>query len=158
MSRSVFGHWSEFDAAVDRVLGLAQESLLVFDSNLAALKLNQPDRIQAIERLLASQPKKKSIFVVQDTSRLIQDQPRLMKLLDAFQHNLSVVECAESMRELTDSMLIADAKHAVVRFHREQARCKLLENEPAEVQPYLRRFNEILAEGGHPFSVRATGL
>jgi hypothetical protein len=158
MSRSVFSHWSEFDAAVDRVLGLAQQSLLVFDFDLAAMKLNQPGRIQAIERLLVSQPKNKSIFVVQDASRLVQDQPRLMRLLDAFQHNLSVVECADSMRELTDSMLIADAEHAVVRFHRQQARCKLLENEPAEVQPYVRRFNEILAEGGHAVSARATGL
>lgn len=158
MSRSVFSHWSEFDLAVDRVLGLSRQSLLIFDSDLATLRLNQPDRIQKIEHLLVSQPKKKSIFVVQNASRLIQDQPRLMKLLDVFQHNLSVVECAGSMRELTDSMLIADAEHAVVRFHRQQPRCKLLENEPAEVQPYLRRFNEILAEGGHPVSARATGL
>jgi hypothetical protein len=158
MTRTVFNHWSEHDDAVERVLGLAQHNLLVFDFDLSALKLNQPSRVQLIENLLAKNPKEKSVFVVQDASRLVSAQPRLVTLLHTFQHNFSVIECVESLRELPDSMLIADREHAVVRFSRQLPRCKLLENVAPEVQPYVRRMEQILAEGGHAVSTRATGL
>lgn len=158
MTRTLYAHWSEFGSAVDHILSIARERLLVFDFDLSAMKFNTPDHHRAIQSLLTNNPQNKSVFIVQDASRLTLEQPRVISLLDRFQHNLGILECPESLRELPDSMIIADDKHALIRFHRQQPRCKLLEDESEEVFPYRRRFDEILAEGGTWVSARACGL
>ena len=55
-------------------------------------------------------------------------------------------------------MILVDDVHALIRFDRDQPRCKLLVDESDEIMPYRRRFDEIWAEGGIPVSATTLGL
>ena len=71
---------------------------------------------------------------------------------------MRVVACAPSVAPLKDSLLIADARHALVRFHEDHARCKLLVDAAPDCAPYVRRFDEIVAEGGDEVGATTLGL
>ena len=89
---------------------------------------------------------------------LLARQPRLIRLLESHGHHFSLTEADEKLRSLTDAFLVADQAHALIRFHRDQPRSKLLEGEAEEVKSYERRFVAILEEGGSALSPRVAGL
>lgn len=147
----------ELDAAVDRLLALAGESIDIFDFDLAALSLDRTARIAELQRVLGERAHRLRI-VVQDGSRLTARAPRLMRLFETHAHHFSLLQAPDSLAELRDTMMIADGRHALVRFHRDQPRGKLIEDDANEVHPYAMRFSDIINEGGHPLSPRVAGL
>lgn len=157
MSSNLLTSYGEYDAAIDLILSRAERQLDIFDHDLSLLKLERPARQAALERLLAA-PNHQLRIVVQDGQTVLARQPRLVQLLSTHGHHLSLIEADEKLQNLTDSFLIADHAHALVRFHRDQPRSKLLECEAEEVKPYERRFLAILEEGGTALSPRVAGL
>ncbi len=55
-------------------------------------------------------------------------------------------------------MLIADDCHALIRFHKDQVRSKVVIDSAADCQSYLFRFREIQNEGGTVISATTLGL
>ena len=80
------------------------------------------------------------------------------RLLALHSHNSAAQQTPEQLGHLRDSMILVDDAHALIRFDRDQPRCKLLIDEPEEVMPYRRRFEEIWAEGGIPVATTTLGL
>ena len=157
MSRTLLTSYGEYDAAVDLILSRAERQLEIFDHDLALLKINRPARHSALQRLLSS-PHHQLTIVVQNSQTVLAQQPLLIRLLETHGHHFRLIEADPKLQELTDSIVIADHAHALLRFHRDQPRGKLLENEEEEVKPYERRFKSILEEGGTPISPRVAGL
>lgn len=157
MSRTLLTSYGEYDAAVDLILSRAERQLDIFDYDLSLLKLDQPSRNAALSRLLSMQNHAIRIVVI-DAPSVVTHHPRLLGLVERHGRRLQLIEADPKLRELTDSMVIADDAHALIRFHRLQARSKMLEDECDEVRPYQRRFAEILDEGGTPISPRVAGL
>ena len=147
----------ELDAAVDHLLELASSTIDIFDRDLVALALDRPARITALQRVLGERAHQVRI-VVQVGARVQTGFPRLMRLLETHSHHFSLIQAADSVLELADTMLIADSKHALVRFHRDQPRGRLIEDDAGEVHGYATRFADILTEGGYPLSARVSGL
>ena len=157
MSRNLLTSYSEYDAAIERILSLAERQIDIFDPDLSLLKLNLASRHEALTRLLSA-PNHILRIVVLNSKPVMSQQPRLLKLLETHGHHFTLTEAGESLQHLTDAMILADGSHALIRFHREQPRGKLLENEADEVKPYERRFLSILEEGGNPITPRIAGL
>lgn len=157
MSSTLLTSYGEYAAAIDRLLALAERRLDIFDHDLSSLKLDQPDRHAALTRLLAS-PSHRLRIVVQDGQAALARHPRLSRLLETHGHQFSLIEADPKLQHLSDSMLLADGSHALLRFHQDQPRGKLLEDEADEVKPYERKFQSILDEGGTPLSSRVAGL
>ena len=67
-------------------------------------------------------------------------------------------ECSPQLASLSDSMLIVDGQHALIRFHQDNVRSKRLDDDSNECQPYSQRFAEILREGGEQISATTLGL
>lgn len=147
----------ELDAAIDTLLKTADAALDVFDHDLSWLSLERPQRIAELERILRERSHRVRI-IVQDGSRLSARSPRLMRLFETHAHHFELVQAPDRLGELRDSMLIADNRNALVRFHRDQPRGKLIEDDPDEVRGYAMRFAEVVDEGGHPLSPRVAGL
>lgn len=147
----------DIDAAIDRLLARAQASLDVFDHDLSALGLDRPPRQVELRRLLDERAHRLRI-VVQDGSRLPTGNPRLLALHEAHAHHFQLLQAADTLTELRDGLLIADGRHALVRFHRDQARARLIEDDENETRPYALRFADILAEGCTPLGGRVAGL
>jgi hypothetical protein len=143
---------------VQEILELATHPLRIFDENLSALKLERPERIATLRQFLSASPKHLLQIAVQDAGHIRVNSPRLMELLTAYSHNLQIIECPPHLANLSDSLIFADGKHGVIRFHKEQARAKVILDDIEECTPYLHRHDQILEEGGSPVSGRSLGL
>lgn len=150
--------WGEYESAVQEILALATHTLRIFDENLSTLKLDRPGRIATLREFLNANPKHSLQIAVQDAERLRLNSPRLMALLVTYSHNLQIIECPPHLTTLSDSLILADGKHGVLRFHKAQARGKVIIDDIEECAPYLHRYEQILAEGGTPVIGRALGL
>ena len=133
-------------------------SLDIFDCDLTRLGLEQPERIALLRERLLANPSCTIRIVLKDAEPFRSRSPRLFGLFALFSQQMSVTCCAESMKSLPDALLIVDNQHALIRFHVDHARGKVLIDEPAACLPYVHRFAEIVAEGGEPIASSTLGL
>jgi hypothetical protein len=158
MSSELITTWSEHDGSLQRILSLVTTTLFVFDEDLSKLKLERLEHADALHRFLLSDKRNRLQIVVKNSEPLRRHCPRLMKLLAVYGQNMSVVECPQHLLSLSDSLLIADEKHALIRFHKDSARSKLILDSAGECKPYANRFEDILKEGGQPVCTSTLGL
>lgn len=158
MSSSLFTQWSEHTAALAQVLTQFTRSLDIFDCDLVRLGLEQPDRVELLRERLLANPNCAIRIVLKDPEPFRSRSPRLFGLFALFSQQMSVTCCAESVKSLPDALLIVDNQHALIRFHVDHARGKVLIDEPAACLPYVHRFAEIVAEGGEPIASSTLGL
>jgi hypothetical protein len=159
MTSRLITTWTEYDNAVQEVLELSTSTLQIFDEDLSSLKLERPQRIAPLRAVLtAHEYHKRLAIVVQKPDFVRQYSPQLMDLLKVHAPTLTITQSPPHLDTLKDSLLIADGKHALVCFHREQPRARLIIDDVHECTPYVRRFEEILAAGGDPVSAMTLGL
>ena len=75
-----------FQAAVDRLMEQPGRELRLFDPDGAALRLNDPQRIELLERFLIASRTRRLYLVVHSTDHLTRQCPRLLALLRRFSH------------------------------------------------------------------------
>lgn len=158
MARELFNSWGEYQAAIDRVLALAEREIRIYDQDMIGLKLDSPSRLERLTRLLQSNRPDTLQVAVRDSEGLKRDCPRLMQLLTTYTHGMTVQQTPEHLAHLRDAMILIDGRHGLIRFDRDHPRSKLLIDENEELLPYLRRFEEIKSEGGTPLSITTLGL
>lgn len=158
MTYKLITAWSDYDSAVHEVLSAATQSISVFDENLTTLKLEKSERLALLRSFLSANLDSSLSIVVRDAQPVRHNAPRLMALLADFSHKVTIVETPSHLATLRDSLVIADGSHAVIRFDEEQPRAKILRNDREACAPYVRRFNEIVSEGGDAISAMTLGL
>jgi len=158
MSRELFTSWSDYQIAIDRVLALARKRICIYDEDLVQLNFENPTRIAILKMALSAERHDCLRVALRNAAPLQQHQPLFRDLLKTFSHNSAVHETPEQLSHLRDAMILVDDAHALIRFDRDQPRCKLLIDESDEVMPYRRRFEEIWTEGGTPVSSTTLGL
>ena len=158
MSRELFTTWTEYQSAIDRLLALATKRIWIYDEDLGMLHLEAPARSEMLKPALAVTHHDCLRIALRNTAPLQQRQPLLQRLLATHSHNSAVQQTPEQLSHLRDSMVLVDDAHALIRFDRDQPRSKLLLDEPEEVMPYRRRFEELWAEGGTPVGATTLGL
>lgn len=158
MTTQLITNWSEHVYFLPRILMQAARTLHIFDQDLSQLKLDRADQAESLRRFLTADRNNRLAIVVKDAEPVRRDNPRLMKLLSTFPQSLTIVECPRHLASLKDSLLIADDKHALIRFHLEQARAKVIIDSAEECRPYVLRFKEITNEGGEQVFATPLGL
>ncbi|MGB8241605.1 MAG: hypothetical protein WCE66_11275 [Azonexus sp.] len=158
MSRELFTSWADYQSAIDHLLSLAAKRIWIYDEDLGMLHLETAERIEMLKRPLASTRQDCLRIALRNTAPLQQRQPLVQRLLAMHSHNSAAQQTPEQLNHLRDSMILVDDVHALIRFDRDQARSKLLIDEPEEVMPYRRRFEEIWAEGGITVATTTLGL
>src|SRR3954470_15400901 len=98
-----------FQAAVDRLLEQPGRELRVFDPDLAALRVNDPARIERLERFLLAGRSRGPFCVVHNTDHVTRQCPRMMNLIARFAHAIQVNRTHEEIRELQDSFMVLDS-------------------------------------------------
>jgi len=137
---------AELDAALLQLLPLAQQSIRIFDGDLSSFPLENPERIALLQEFLR-RPNACLTLVLQHPIPSQTGCPRLVQLARQHSHALTWLQAPESLANLQDAMLLVDAEHALVRFHRDQPRGKCIEADTRACHPYGKRFEAILAEG-----------
>lgn len=143
VERALTSHQGIEDA-VDSILMLARNHLEIFDQRLGIL-WNGPARIAALRTFCRASPRNELHIALHDSSRLRQDCPRLVTLIQTFGHVISVRETRPEARQARDPMVIADHRHFVHRFHADASRATFSTDNPEGTQPLLERFREIWA-------------
>ena len=113
MGDALMTTWSDYASAVQRVLSLAERELKVFDADLVRLQLERPENAALLQSFLAADRANRLRIVVRDAAPLRNASPRLWRLQTLYPASMTVMTCADSLAGLSDSLLIADARHAV---------------------------------------------
>jgi len=149
---------ADFQAAIDRLLGLEGRELRVFDPDLSALNFNSPGRVEKLRSFLAGSRTRRIQMVVHDPGHVTRFCPRLMNLLALYSHAVQINRTGEEIRELQDSFMVLDKNHyvrrPVARFFRGAAGI----NDETEALVMRSRFQEIWNASEPAVSSTTTGL
>jgi uncharacterized protein (DUF2384 family) len=144
--------------AIDTLLGLGTQRILVFDRDLADTGWNSAQRADNIKAFLRRSRHAQLRVIVHDTRFLEQACPRLLALARVYGHAMSVWRTGADARGASDALLIVDERHALHRYHADQPRATLLTWMPQAVRPLVDRFEEIWATGEPAISGTTLGL
>jgi len=159
MSSKLMTTWSEYDSAVQEILDLSPTRLDIFDEDLSSLRLEGADRIAALRSVLTAASHSRQLrIVVRRRDFVCPCRPHLMNLLTLYAPLISIIHSPPHLDKLGDCLMIADDRHALVRFHRDHARARLIIDDSGECAPYVQRFADVVAEGGDPLSSTTLGL
>ena len=147
-----------FQAAVDRLLEQPGRELRLFDPDGAALRLNDPQRIERLDRFLLASRTRRLYLVVHSTDHLTRQCPRLMMLLKRFSHAMQINQTHEEIREVQDAFLLLDAVHYVRRPMATLFRGAIGLGDENEGQALRGRFGEIWAASYPAVSSTTVGL
>lgn len=147
-----------FQAAFDRLLEQPGRELRVFDPDGAALRLNDPARIERIERFLLASRTRRLYLVVHNTDHITRQCPRLMTLLKRFSHVMQINRTYEEIREVQDAFLLLDSVHYVRRPVAALFRGAMGLGDETEGQALRGRFGEIWAASYPAVSSTTIGL
>jgi len=147
-----------FQAAVERLLGQPGRELRIFDPDGAALRLNDPARIAALERFLAASRTRRLYMVVHETDHLTRHCPRMLGLLARYAHAMQINRTHEHIREIQDSFLVLDSQHYVRRPVASFFRGAIGLGDEAEALAMRQRFMEIWEASFPGLSATTAGL
>jgi hypothetical protein len=147
-----------FQAAVDRLLEQPGRELRLFDPDGAALRLNDPQRIERLEHFLIVSRTRRLYLVVHSTDHLTRQCPRLLTLLRRFSHAMQINQTHEEIREVQDAFLLLDAVHYVRRPVASLFRGAMGLGDENEGQALRGRFAEIWAASYPAVSSTTVGL
>lgn len=148
----------EFRTALDTVLPLASRELLIFDRDLASLKIDDAIRIELITGVLTQNPNCRIRIVVHNPLPAQQSAPRFMKFLVRFSHAIACRQSPENLLHLADSHIIADDACGLRRFQSGQPRSALILNDANYLRPWCQRFEELWEVSSQCLSADTTGL
>lgn len=134
---------AEYRQACDTILALAEHEILIFDRDLTALRLEEKARIEALANFLRKDSLRRIRVVLHDPGPMERNSPRLMQLFGRFSHCVDVRQSPDNLRHLADTHVLADETCGVRRFHADQPRSALIVDDPAYIQPWQQRFEEL---------------
>ena len=147
-----------FQACVERLLEQPGRELRVFDPDGAALRLNDPGRIERLERFLIGSRTRRLYLVVHATDHLTRHCPRLMTLLRRFSHAMQIHRTQDEIREVQDAFLVLDVVNYVRRPVAALFRGSMGLGDENEGQALRGRFGEIWAASYPAVSSTTIGL
>ena len=147
-----------FQTTVERLLEQPGRELRVFDPDGVGLRLNDPQRIERLERFLIASRTRRLYLVVHNTDHLTRQCPRLMMLLRRFSHAMQINRTHEEIREVQDAFLLLDAVHYVRRPMATLFRGAMGLGDENEGQALRGRFGEIWAASYPAVSSTTVGL
>jgi hypothetical protein len=158
MARELITSWGDYQAAIDRLLVMPCQKILIYDENMSQIRLDSSPRLAEIKRFLAASRNNSLKIALRDAEPLQRQHPLLINLLTLQSHQVAAQQTPAQIAHLRDSMLLIDDRHGLIRFEQNLPRAKLLIDEPDELRSYVTRFTEIWSEGGEPAGQTTLGL
>lgn len=149
---------ADYIAALDTLCGLAHRTLYVFEKNFEDIGFNSQARHDALRHFLLASPTNRLHLLAHDAHPIILHCPRLVLLLRQFGHNMHIYQTPRHLQHLTEPFAVADESHYVRRFHFDDTRGILAQNDPDEARVLKSRFTEMWASSHPAISGSTTGL
>ncbi len=148
----------EYIAALDTLCGLAQRNLYIFEKNFDGIGFNSEARYDTLRRFLLANPANRLHLLAHDTRPIVQHCPRLILLLRQFSHGMQIYQTPPHLLHLSEPFAVADELHCVRRFHFDDPRGILAQNDVEGARVLNSRFTEMWASSRPSVSASTTGL
>lgn len=149
---------ADYISALDTLCGLAQHELYVFEKDFEDIGFNSEARYNTLRTFLLASPSHRLHLLAHDTRPLTQRCPRLMMLLRQFGHNMHIYQTPKHLLNLTDPFAVADERNYVRRFHFDDPRGILAQNDPTGARVLKSRFEEMWTASQPAVSPTTLGL
>ena len=149
---------ADYIAALDTLCGLAQRSLYIFEKNFEDIGFNSEARHDTLRRFLLAGPTHRLHLLAHDARPIMQHCPRLILLLRQFSHSMHIYQTPKHLLHLTEPFAVADESHYVRRFHFDDPRGILAQNDAEGARVLKSRFTEMWASSHSALSATTTGL
>jgi hypothetical protein len=134
---------SEYEQAIDEVIGHAERTLHIFDTDLASGGYGTARRAETLRTFLMKSRANRLVIVLHETEHLTGRCPRLMNLLKLHSHAIAILQTHEHGRIAGDPIVIADEVHYVHRFHADGARALQALDDHAGARQLEERFGQL---------------
>jgi hypothetical protein len=134
---------ADYIAALDTVCASAQNTLNVFEKDFDGLGFNSEARFDVLRRFLLANSMNRLNLLAHDPQPLIRFCPRMMTLLTQFGHSMFIYQTPKSLQHITEPFAVADNAHYVRRYHFDDTRGLLAQNDPEEARRLNLRFQEM---------------
>ena len=158
LQHTVLNGTADYIAALDTLCGLAQHNLCVFEKNFEDIGFNSEARYNTLRHFLLASPSNRLHLLAHDAHPIMQHCPRLILLLRQFSHNIHIYQTPRHLLHLTEPFAVADEAHFVRRFHFDDPRGILAQNDVQGARVLKSRFTEMWASSGPSVSATTTGL
>lgn len=146
---------ADYVAALDTICGLARHSLFIFEKNFINIGFNSEARFEVLRSFLLANPNNRLQLLAHDTRPMSQYCPRLMTLLRQFSQNMFIHQIPKNLQHLTEPFAVADDSHYVRRFHFDDTRGILAQNDSEGGHLLKSRFIEMW-EASQPSAATST--
>lgn len=130
-------------AALHTVCSLAQRTLNIFDNDYAESGFASEARYDVLRHFLLRSPHHRLQFLAHDPQHLMRYCPRIMILLREFSHSMAIHQTPAHLHGVTEPFAVADEKHYVRRYHFDDTRGLLAQNDPEGARILNERFQEM---------------
>jgi hypothetical protein len=141
--RTLLSTRREYREGFDRIIGLAQRELRIFDADFSDLEMNSPQRSEMLRDFLLRSRNSRLYIAVHDTGYIRNSCPRLLQLLRQFSDRMFIHQTEGEAARAQDCFALADRLHVVRRPVRSQPRGTLRLEDGEECQGMHMRFSEI---------------
>ncbi len=149
---------ADYIEALNTLCGLATRSLCVFEQDFDGIGFNSEKRYGILRSFLIASPYNRLYLLAHDTRYLAHDCPRMGMLLRQFSHNMQIYRTPKHMLNISEPFAVADEAHYVRRFHFEDTRGVLAQNDAQGARPLHSQFSEMWAASRPGLSATTTGL
>lgn len=146
---------ADYIEALDTLCKLPQHSLCIFEKDFDNIGFNSEARFASLRHFLLASPNNRLQLLAHNTRPLSQFCPRMMILLKQFGHSMSIYETPKHLQHLSEPFAVADDAHYVRRFHFDDTRGILAQNDVEGGRLLKSKFAEMWA-ASHPSSLTTT--
>jgi hypothetical protein len=148
----------DYVAALDTLCSLAQRNLYLFEKDYDGMGFNTVARYEVLRNFLLANPAHRLFVLAHDTRHLSSFCPRMMMLLRQLGTSMSIYQTPKNLQHITEPFSVADESHYVRRFHFDDPRGILAQNDPEKARALQSRFMEMWASSHPAISTTKLGL
>jgi len=149
---------TEYIAALDTLCKLAQRNLYLFEKDFDGLGYNTEARYTTLRNFLLDNPAHRLFVLAHEVRYLSTLCPRMMMLLKQFGTSMFIYRTPRHLRHITDPFSVADESNYVRRFHFDDPRGILAQQDPEKARALKSRFLEMWESSHQGVSATKLGL
>ena len=134
---------SEYVAAIDQVIALAERNLCIFDPDLKKGDYSTLRRFDLLQQFLKKSRLTRLVIILHDVDYYSAYCPRLVQLQKTYSHAFSLMATATHARSAQNPLVIADSSHYVHRFHVDYPRALVAFHDQEGAKPFFERFQQL---------------
>ena len=134
---------AEYVLALDALCGQAKQNLIIFEKDFTNIGFNSAARLEVLRNFLLANPNNRFHLLAHDARPMSQYCPRLMTLLNQFNHNMFIFQTPKILQRITEPFAVADESEYVRRYHFNDSRGILAHNDGSNARLLISRFMEM---------------